>query len=157
MLGWLEAAHATREAWGDDESKTRHPELAARVGDVPALDALRERLAKSLDADGLNKLVAELAKAMSPGLNAAAEKAVAERMKAFTSQPPPGVIAKNGATTEREIDIAVRSGELPAGTDAAQLAFELRGVALAVNQAVQLRGDARAAARGRRAVRRLLG
>lgn len=59
---------------------------------------------KSLDADGLNKLVAELAKAMSPGLNAAAEKAVAERMKAFTSQPPPGVIAKNGAATERETD-----------------------------------------------------
>lgn len=59
---------------------------------------------KSLDADGMNRLVAELAKAMSPGLNAAAEKAVAERMKAFTSQPPAGVIAKNGAATQRELD-----------------------------------------------------
>ncbi len=81
----------------------------------------------------------------------------------FDGRPGPvrdAVLADEARLTgalEREIDIAVRSGELPAGTDAAQLAFELRGIALAVNQAVQLRGDAKAATRGRRAVRRLLG
>ncbi|MGI8622018.1 MAG: TetR/AcrR family transcriptional regulator [Solirubrobacteraceae bacterium] len=57
---------------------------------------------------------------------------------------------------EREIEVAVRAGELPADTDAELLAFELGGIALATNQAAQLHGDRRAAERARRAVERLL-
>jgi AcrR family transcriptional regulator len=60
-------------------------------------------------------------------------------------------------TLERDIDIAIRAGELPPDTDLAQLSFELRGIGLAVNQRVQLRGDPRSAEYGRRAVERLLG
>jgi AcrR family transcriptional regulator len=58
---------------------------------------------------------------------------------------------------EREIEVAVRAGELPSGTDPELLAFELGGIALATNQAAQLHGDAAAAERGQRAVERLLG
>ncbi|HEX8053742.1 MAG TPA: TetR/AcrR family transcriptional regulator [Thermoleophilaceae bacterium] len=57
---------------------------------------------------------------------------------------------------EREIEVAVRTGELPEDTDAELLAFELGGIALATNQAVQLHGDGAAAERGARAVERLL-
>jgi AcrR family transcriptional regulator len=57
---------------------------------------------------------------------------------------------------EREIEVAVRAGELPPDTDPELLAFELGGVALATNQAAQLHGDSRAAESGWRAVQRLL-
>lgn len=57
---------------------------------------------------------------------------------------------------EREIEVAVRAGELPADSDVELLAFALGGIALATNQAAQLHGDRGAAARGNRAVERLL-
>jgi AcrR family transcriptional regulator len=58
---------------------------------------------------------------------------------------------------EREIDIAVRAGELPAETDPELLALQLNGVALATNQAAQLHRDAAAVARAKRVVAQLLG
>jgi hypothetical protein len=58
---------------------------------------------------------------------------------------------------ERDLEVAVRAGELPPDSDPAQLAFELRGIALAVNQAAQLHHEADAASRGNAAVERLLG
>jgi len=65
--------------------------------------------------------------------------------------------AQWAAVLERDIDIAIRAGELPAETDRAQLAFELYAIALMTNHGFQLRGDARSGTRGRRAVQRLLG
>ena len=65
--------------------------------------------------------------------------------------------AQWSAVLERDIDIAKRAGELPADTDVRQLGFELLAIALGVNYGVQLRGDAKAPTRGRRAVQRLLG
>ncbi|MFG1948635.1 TetR/AcrR family transcriptional regulator [Nonomuraea sp. NPDC048826] len=56
-----------------------------------------------------------------------------------------------------EIEGAVAAGDLPAATDAAQLAFELQGIALVTNQMIQLHRDRSAPDRARRAVRRLLG
>lgn len=61
------------------------------------------------------------------------------------------------ALLQHDIEIAIRAGELPPGTDTAQLAFELLGIALATNYGFQLRGDAKSATRGRRAVQRVLG
>jgi hypothetical protein len=59
---------------------------------------------------------------------------------------------------EREVEVAVRAGELPPDTDPELLAFELGGIALATNQAAQLHGDEAAAeAHAGRAVERLLG
>lgn len=58
---------------------------------------------------------------------------------------------------EREIRTAVAAGELPPDTDAEQTAFELTGIHLALNQAVQLFRDPGAGERARRAVERLLG
>lgn len=55
-----------------------------------------------------------------------------------------------------ELDAAVQAGELPAGADVDQLAFELNGVALATDQAIQLHRDPAAAGRGRQAVARVL-
>jgi hypothetical protein len=52
--------------------------------------------------------------------------------------------------------VAVRAGELPRGTDPAQLAFELNGVAMSLNQSLILFDDEKAPARARRAVKRLL-
>jgi AcrR family transcriptional regulator len=56
----------------------------------------------------------------------------------------------------RDIGLAVEQGELPAGTDPAQLVFELNGVYFALNHAVQLFGDPLAPERARRAIERLL-
>jgi hypothetical protein len=50
----------------------------------------------------------------------------------------------------------VRVGELPATTEPAQLAFELNGIAMSLNMAVQLLADQEAPARARRAVERVL-
>ncbi|WP_433243623.1 TetR/AcrR family transcriptional regulator [Streptosporangium sp. CA-135522] len=55
-----------------------------------------------------------------------------------------------------EIRAAVEAGDLPGETDVDQLAFELNGVALAANQAIQLHRDPTAHVRARRAIDRLL-
>ncbi len=55
-----------------------------------------------------------------------------------------------------DADVAIRTGELRASTDARQLAFELNGVGMSLNQAIQLFGDAEAPSRARRALDRLL-
>ncbi len=52
VLGWLEAARATREAWTSEDAKARHPRLAEAIDQLPDLHALQERLAASLDPDG---------------------------------------------------------------------------------------------------------
>jgi len=57
---------------------------------------------------------------------------------------------------EREAAVAIAAGDLAADADPRQIAFEMGAVAMAVNQARQLRGDARAATRGRRALARIL-
>jgi DNA mismatch repair protein MutS2 len=51
VLGWLEAADATRAAWAGPEG-ARHPGLAALAAGLPELRALREGLAAALDPDG---------------------------------------------------------------------------------------------------------
>jgi hypothetical protein len=60
------------------------------------------------------------------------------------------------ATLEADAEVAVRAGELPPDTDPAQLAFELNGVAMSLNQALILFDDERAPKRARRAMERLL-
>ncbi len=55
-----------------------------------------------------------------------------------------------------EAEVAVRARELPASTDPQQLAFELNGICMGLNQAIQLLGDEHAPERARRAVSRLL-
>lgn len=55
-----------------------------------------------------------------------------------------------------EAEVAVRAGELPADCDPDQLAFEIMGIGLSLNQAVQLFADPGAGDRARAAVRRLL-
>ena len=71
VLSWLEAAHATREAWSEEDSAARFAGLAARAARLPRLDALRQRLGKSLEPDG------RLSDAASPAL-ARARKTLAE-------------------------------------------------------------------------------
>jgi len=56
---------------------------------------------------------------------------------------------------EREARIAIQAGDLEG--DAAQVAFEMNAVAMAVNQGVQMRHDRAAAKRGRVAMKRILG
>jgi AcrR family transcriptional regulator len=56
----------------------------------------------------------------------------------------------------REARTAVRNGELPAGTDPRQVAFELNSIAMGVNQGLQLRSDPQAVRHGRRAMERVL-
>src|SRR5947209_1504609 len=59
-------------------------------------------------------------------------------------------------TLRRDVKTAVENGELPADTDPDQVVFELQGLVMGLNQALQLFGDRRAVARARRAVRRIL-
>jgi AcrR family transcriptional regulator len=57
----------------------------------------------------------------------------------------------------RQIRTAAAAGDLPPDTDADQLAFEIEGVILSLNNALQLRRDTTAPARARRALNRLIG
>jgi AcrR family transcriptional regulator len=57
----------------------------------------------------------------------------------------------------RQVRMAVESGDLPGDTDANQLVFEIEGVILALNNALQLHRDLAAPGRARRALARLLG
>ncbi|MFI2078377.1 MULTISPECIES: TetR/AcrR family transcriptional regulator [Streptomyces] len=55
-----------------------------------------------------------------------------------------------------ELRLAVTAGDLPSGTDPEQVAYELVGLYLALNQAIQLFADPLAPDRTRRALDRLL-
>ena len=70
------------------------------------------------------------------------------------------VIARQNArwrkVLRREIETAIENGELPKDTDAEQLAFELNGVALVLNNDLKLQRDRKAVARARRSMKRLL-
>jgi BetI-type transcriptional repressor, C-terminal len=57
---------------------------------------------------------------------------------------------------ENEVSAAVEAGDLPADTDAGQVAFELNGIVMGLNNALQLHGDRAAPARARLAIDRVL-
>jgi AcrR family transcriptional regulator len=57
---------------------------------------------------------------------------------------------------EREVRAAIDAGELPDATDPAQIAFELNGIVMGLNNALQLHGDRSAPRRAHRAVARIL-
>jgi AcrR family transcriptional regulator len=57
---------------------------------------------------------------------------------------------------EREAAVAVDAGDMPPGTDPAQVAFELNALASGANQELQLRREPEAIERARRAMRRVL-
>jgi AcrR family transcriptional regulator len=57
----------------------------------------------------------------------------------------------------RQIRTAVTDGDLPTDTDADQLVFEVSGVILSLNHALQLHRDLTAPAKARRALSRLVG
>lgn len=61
------------------------------------------------------------------------------------------------AVIEADVRAAVAAGELPPGTDPAQVWFECNAFAMGVNQALQLYGDRAAPERARRAMRRAIG
>ncbi|NUW37375.1 TetR/AcrR family transcriptional regulator [Nonomuraea sp. SMC257] len=61
------------------------------------------------------------------------------------------------ARLRKEAGRAVEAGDLPGDTDPADLAFELTGLVMALNHALQLHRDPRAAGRARRAVHARLG
>ncbi|MEO7866832.1 MAG: Smr/MutS family protein, partial [Candidatus Eisenbacteria bacterium] len=52
VLGWLEAARATTAAWTPAVTRAQYPELSALTDELPIMETLRERLARSLDTDG---------------------------------------------------------------------------------------------------------
>jgi DNA mismatch repair protein MutS2 len=53
VADWLDAGARTRAAWAEPEPAARFPRLAGLVRSLPELDALREKIAATLDADGL--------------------------------------------------------------------------------------------------------
>jgi AcrR family transcriptional regulator len=57
----------------------------------------------------------------------------------------------------RQIRTAIQAADLPEDTDADQLVFEIEGVILALNNALQLHRDLNAPTRARRAISKLLG
>jgi AcrR family transcriptional regulator len=58
---------------------------------------------------------------------------------------------------KREVRAAVEAGDLSPDTDVDQVVFEIQAIPMGLNQSIQLFGDRRAAARARRAIRRILG
>jgi AcrR family transcriptional regulator len=59
------------------------------------------------------------------------------------------------AALRADVKVAVENGEIAADTDPDQVVFELQGLAMGLNQAIQLFGDRRATTRAHRAVRRI--
>jgi AcrR family transcriptional regulator len=59
-------------------------------------------------------------------------------------------------TLRADAEVAVRAGELPDETDPTELAFALNGIAMSLNQAIQLFHDDAAPARARRSMAQLL-
>ena len=78
-------------------------------------------------------------------IRAPARDAVASSMKRWL-----GVL-------EREVALAVDAGELPAGTEPADVAFQLNALAAAASYGFQLSRDTEVFARARRSMRRALG
>jgi DNA mismatch repair protein MutS2 len=79
VLGWLEAARATRTAWDDAGAGERFPALAALVLGMPVLEALRASLARALEpdgrlADGASPALARLRRGVAEGERALEEK-----------------------------------------------------------------------------------
>jgi len=97
----------------------------------------------------------------SPGLDRL--RAIAERWISYLERD--GRVRDAVAATlrlwnsvlEAEARTAIEAGELDPSADPAQVAFELNAIAMAVNQARQLRADADAGRRGRIAMARALG
>jgi AcrR family transcriptional regulator len=81
----------------------------------------------------------------------------------FDAQPGPvrdaaaNALARWLKVLEREAEIALADGQLPAGTDPADLAFALNAFAAQASVALHLFGDEEALARARRLMRRALG
>jgi AcrR family transcriptional regulator len=81
----------------------------------------------------------------------------------FDAQPGPvrdaaaNALARWLKALEREAEIALADGQLPAGTDPADLAFALNAFAAQASVALHLFGDEEALARARRLMRRALG
>jgi AcrR family transcriptional regulator len=81
----------------------------------------------------------------------------------FDAQPGPvrdaaaDALARWLRALEREAEIAVADGDLPAGTDPADLAFALNALAAQASISLHLFGDEEALARARRLMRGLLG
>lgn len=67
-----------------------------------------------------------------------------------------GALSLWGSVLEADAAKAIEAGDLDASTGPAQVAFEMNAIAMAVNQARQLRGDDAAGDRGRQALARLL-
>ena len=67
-----------------------------------------------------------------------------------------GALSRWNAVIEADVRAAVAAGDLPPETEPEQVSFELNAVAMAVNQARQLRADQRAGVRGRAAIARIL-
>lgn len=65
-------------------------------------------------------------------------------------------VARGDALLRRDVELAVRLGELPSDTDVEQLAFELHAMVLQANHDRQLLGRKDALTRARNAVNRLL-
>ena len=59
-------------------------------------------------------------------------------------------------TLRADAEVAIRAGELPGDTHPAEVAFELNGIAMSLNQAIQLFRDDTAPDRARRSVARVL-
>ena len=68
-----------------------------------------------------------------------------------------GALKLWASVLEAEVLTAIAAGSMPAGTDPSQISFEMNAIAMAVNQARQLRADDAAGDRGRRAMARILG
>ncbi|HEY2956185.1 MAG TPA: Smr/MutS family protein [Candidatus Eisenbacteria bacterium] len=80
VLSWLEAARETREAWDGAEAAARFPGLAARAGSLPHLEALAERLARSLEPDGRPSDAASPKLKRARAAHAAAERELEQKL-----------------------------------------------------------------------------
>lgn len=67
-----------------------------------------------------------------------------------------GTLKLWNAVLEAEVESAVKAGDMAPDTDPRQVSFEMNAIAMAMNQAWQLRTDTDAGARARRAMSRVL-
>ncbi|NDL60380.1 TetR family transcriptional regulator C-terminal domain-containing protein [Phytoactinopolyspora mesophila] len=149
LLGHFGSKESLQLAVLDAASAVFAREVVARAGGTPAG---MSRLVALCDA-----WVSFLERGVFPG-GCLFTAAAAE----FDDRPGPvrdavaGIHARWQEHLRRHVRQAVTDGDLPADTDSEQVVFELVGIVLALNHALQLNNDRRAPERARDAIARLL-
>ena len=159
VADWLDAGFRTRAAWADESLAERFPRLAKLAGALPALDALQDRIASTLDADGRVRDTASRALARARKSIAEGERELHHRLERWAAAHGGGdsYVTRAGDRFVALVpasSVARKSAIVHDSSNSGQSLFvEPLEVCEANNHLIELRGEA--AAEERRILREL--